>query len=307
MSKYSTIDLNAIELFYRITNSGSIGEACRRLRVPKSTLSRRLAALERSLGTTLFYRKGRNLVLTEAGRLLYSHCERILGDVDVAVAQLSELHTHIRSTLRLSLPPDVGVHWLASAITAYMAENPGVDIHADVTNRWIDLLEEPYDLSIHIGGGTSEDPRPTRLIAQMKRGYFVSKIYSQKNGVPKHISDLHRHSCIVHEAQRREGLWSVDLPNNSAGIKQVKARVTVNNTSTVRELALSGAGVAILTESSAQNYRGAALIRVLQKWPIQPLSVYATYLQKKEIPKKVKNFLEILQQQLGTPSAAEDK
>jgi len=299
MRKHSSIDLNAIELFYRITNSGSIGEACRRLRIPKSTLSRRLAALESSLGSTLLYRKGRELVLTETGRLLHSHCERILQDVDLAVAQLSEFHTHIRNTLRLSLPPDIGVHWLASAVTAFVTENPGIDVYADVTNRWIDLLGEPYDLSIHIGGSSSEDPLPTQLIGQLKRGYFVSKSYSERNGIPKHISDLHRHDCIVHEAQRREGLWSVKLTNNSAETKQVKARVTVNNTSTVRELALSGAGVAILTERTAQDYHGGPLIRVLKGWPIQPLSIYGTYLQKQATPKKITNFLNILNKQLG--------
>ncbi|MGD9919922.1 MAG: LysR family transcriptional regulator [Pseudorhodoplanes sp.] len=299
MQKGTSIDLNAIELFYRIANSGSLAEASRRLRLPKSTLSRQLAALELSLNSTLFSRKGRHLALTETGRLLYNHCERILGDVDAAVVQLSEHHANIRSRLHLSLPPDIGVNWLASSIIAYMVDNPGVDVYADVTNRWIDLLEEPYDLSIHIGGSTGGDVRPAQLIAQLKRGYFVSKNYSKRNGIPKHISDLHRHDCIVHEAQRREGLWSIILSPDSAETKDVKARVTVNNTSTVRELALSGGGVVILTEASAQSNRG-ALVQILHDWPIEPLSIYATYRWKQHLPQKIKSFLDILRKQLKT-------
>lgn len=298
MTKHTSIDLNAIELFYRITNAGSIGEACRRLRVPKSTLSRRLVALESSLGTKLFKRTGHTLSLTEAGRLLYTHCERILGDVDLAVAQLSELDVQIRSQLRISLPPDIGVKWLASAIAAFAAENPGIDVYADVTNRWIDLLEEPYDLSIHVGGTTQDDPRPTQIIAQLSRAYFISKKYSERKGIPDHISELHVHDCIVHEAQRREGLWSIKLPSRDE-TKQVRARVTVNNTSTVRELAIAGAGVAILTESTALNSAKSGLIRILDDSPIPPLSVYATYLQKREVPQKIRSFLEILKRQLG--------
>ncbi len=298
MSKHTSIDLNAIELFYRITNAGGIGEACRRLRVPKSTLSRRLAALEGSLDTKLFKRKGRTLGLTEAGRVLYTHCERILGDVDLAVAHLSELDAQIRSTLRISLPPDIGVNWLATTITAFAAENPGIDVYADVTNRWIHLLEEPYDLSIHIGGSTQDDPRPTQLIAQLSRAYFISKKYSERKGIPKHIYELHGHDCIVHEAQRREGLWSIKLPSQ-AETKQVRARVTVNNTSTVRELAIAGAGVAILTESTALNSPRSGLIRILDDFPIPPLSVYSTYLQKREVPKKITSFLDLLKRQLS--------
>lgn len=302
MNKHTSIDLNAIELFYRITNAGSIGEASRRLRVPKSTLSRRLVALERSLGAKLFNRKGRNVNLTEAGRLLYTHCERILGDVDLAVASLSELDTQIRSTLRISLPPDIGVNWLASTITAFTAENPGIDVYADVTNRWVDLLEEPYDLSIHVGGGTQDDPRPTRLIAQLGRAYFLSKRYSERKGIPKTTSELHVHDCIIHEAQRREGLWLIK-PQDREETKQVKARVTVNNTSTVRELALAGAGVAILTESTALSSYKSGLIRILDDWPISPLSVYATYLQKRDVPQKIKSFLNILKTQVNCSSS----
>jgi len=293
------VDLNVFEMFYRICNSGGIAEASRRLRTPKATLSRKLSSLESALGAKLFDRKGGRLVITEAGEILYNHCEHILGEVERTVAHLSEINSQVRATLHVSLPPDIGVHWLASAIGEFSSAHPKTDIYADVTSRWVDLLEEPYDLSIHIGGTRQDDPPPTLVIAKLTRGFFASEKYLARKGEPKEIADLHEHDCIVHEAQRREGLWLISHARTEEK-RQVRARVTVNSTATIRELVLSGGGIGILTEVTALRGKPQSLRRILKRSELPPLTVYASFMKLPDTPKKIHDFLNILSHHLST-------
>lgn len=293
------LDLNSLLLFYEVVNAGTITQAATRLRIPKSTISRKLALLEEQLGTMLLRKSTRRLHTTDIGAAFYEHCARIAQELEDARLQTSEMHTELRGTLRVAMPMDFGAVWLGLAISKFSKAHPEVQFEIELSNRPLDLLEERYDIAIHLG-----PLAPSRLISRpigrLRRGVYASPGYLQRKGVPESVDDFGKHDCILTELQRREGVWSFHKHARDRTV-EITGKYVVNNTALARELAMGGLGLSVLPNLMCINpLRSGRLVRVLSEWEAPSLQANAVITNRSRIPQRTRVFLEFLAKSLAS-------
>jgi DNA-binding transcriptional LysR family regulator len=293
------LDLNALVLFFEVANSKSISSAAQRLRVPKSTISRKLGVIEHQIGALLLKRGPRKLVLTDIGKVLYDHCQKIVAEIQDAGFHASQMQGELSGVLRVSLPVDFGIAWLSRLIAEFGMTHPEIQLILDINNRWVDVGEEPYDVAIHLGRARKSE-HPVRTFSSLTRGIYASPEYVARAGIPRSIADLARHDCIVTEQQREEGIWTFERGRRKAA-GDIEPRMVVNNIGVAREIVIAGLGIGVLPNVMCRNDIGAnRLVRLLPGWKAPPLQASASHLGRRRVPRKTKVFIDFLSARLVT-------
>ena len=176
--------LSGMRLFAKVVETGSFSAAGRQLGLNASSVSRQVGALEDALGTRLLNRSTRSLGLTEAGGLYYERARRIVADVDEVNAAVSELNETPRGTLRLNVPVVFGRRYVAPYMQEFLEAYPEVRVELNVTDHYVDLIEEGADLAIRIGG-TSQQSYIVRKLASIDRVLCASTEYLERHGRQK--------------------------------------------------------------------------------------------------------------------------
>ncbi len=293
------MDLNALVLFYEAVNSQSISKAAMRLRVPKSTVSRKISLLEHQVGSTLVRRGPHGISLTEIGTVLYDHAQKIIAEIEDAGFHATELQSELSGVLRISLPVDFGVSWLSRLIAEFAMHYSEIRLVADINDRWIDVTEEPYDVAVHLGRPRKPD-LPTRRLSSLMRGIYASPAYLARAGIPKSTGEIHRHDSISTTHQFEEGVWDFDKSGDTSSA-MAAPRIMVNNIGIAREVVLAGFGIGILPNLMCRNdVANTRLVRLLEDWNAPSLQVCATYLGRRRVQRKTKVFLDFLSDYLDS-------
>lgn len=295
-AEVAPLDLNLLMLYLQIVTSGSLSQASEHLQVPKATLSRKLRELERQIGAVLLKRGPHGLEMSEVGRALHLHCEKISAMACDASQIAAEMQSLVRGTMRISIPFGLGRTWVSEAICALALRYPELKLLIHVSNRWTDVTEEPYDIAIHIGRVPNENI-PTRSLAQLPRGLYASPDYCQRRGEPREPTELPEHDCIVLENQLKDGLWCVREP------KYVKAKIAPRITTTdivlAREMALAGVGIAMLTNViCTRDVEAGRLRRILPHWQVPPVVICAMFPERRYVPVRIRTFIDLLAEAL---------
>lgn len=292
-----SLDLNLLVLFFQVVNTGSISRAAVRLRVPKATLSRKLRQLEEQVGAVLLKRGPQRLEVTDIGRALHEHCERIASIAADASQVVGEMQSGVRGTIRVALPFGLANTSLSRGMVQFARRYPEVRIYAQVCNRWVDVSEESYDVAIHIGTVRNPD-LPMRRLASLPRGLFASPDYCARRGTPQAQVDLLKHDCIVMETQIQDGLWRVRTADGS--LEPVIPHFTTTDIVLAREMALAGMGIAMLTHAlSAEDVRTGRLVRVLPEVELPPVSISAVYLERRYLPLRIRAFIDMMAESIS--------
>src|SRR5258706_15126102 len=193
------MDLNRIRLFVRVAEAGSFTAAARIVGLPKSSVSRGVAALERDLGVRLIQRTTRRLHLTEAGRAYYESVSRALSGVEEAAAAVSELQDAPSGPVRLTAPLDLGLWLLAPSVARFAERYREVRLDVALTQRVVDLVREGVDLALRAGklADTGLVARPLGLV---RAGLFASRRYLKRKGRPHSVRELAEHDCVLFRA-----------------------------------------------------------------------------------------------------------
>jgi DNA-binding transcriptional LysR family regulator len=291
------VDLNLLMLFLEIVNSRSISQTAARLQIPKATLSRKLRQLEQQIGAVLLKRGPHRLEMTEIGQALFHHCERIAAEALDASLIASEMQSQLRGTMRISIPFGIASTWISRSLTRFAIKYPEVKLVIDVTNRWVDVSEEPYDVAIYIGRVRNEH-LPVKRLAELGRGVYASPAYFERRGIPQKPTDLLQHDCIVLQSQLSDGLWTFDVPG-SATPSTVDPRMTLTDVIAAREMIMAGLGVGILTHAlSDPDVKAGRLVRVLKDWRIPPVVVTATFLERRHMPVRIRAFIDLIGEEI---------
>jgi DNA-binding transcriptional LysR family regulator len=190
------IDPNDLLIFARVAELGSFSRAAQWLKLPKSTVSRRLAGLEQHLGEKLMLRTTRRQTITEFGLQLLDHARQVAAEV-AAVSDLRERRQATPSgRLRVSMPSDVANLLLADTLTAFMALHPAVVLELDLSPRRVDLLGEGFDLALRMGDLPDDTYLAARRLATFSIGLYASPNYLADHGDLSDPQDLSRHESI---------------------------------------------------------------------------------------------------------------
>lgn len=289
------LDLNLLMLFREIVTAGSITQAAARLSTPKATLSRKLRQLEKQIGAVLLKRGPHRLEVTDIGQALLQRCERIAAEAADASVIAQEMQSQLRGTMRICIPFGLASTWISAALARFALEYPDVRLTIHVTNSWVDVSEDPYDVAIYIGRVRNEH-LPVRRLVELPRGVYASPAYCERKGVPKRPSDLLDHECIVLESQIRDRLWTFEMPGGSRSAT-VTPRMTLSDIIAAREMAVAGIGIAILTHAVCEaEVQAKRLVRVLPDWQVPPVAISATFLERRHLPLRVRAFIDMLAQ-----------
>ncbi len=293
------LDLNALVLFYEVVNSQSLTRASDKLRVPKSTISRKLSILEHQLGSQLLKRGRKVVALTDIGHVVYNHTQRIVSEIEDAGFEASQMQSELSGVFRVSLPIDFGVSWLGRLVAEFAIIHPHIQMIIEINNRWVDVSQEPYDVAIHLGPPRNSH-LPVKVFTSLSRGIYASPDYLKRKGDVDSIEDLQNHDCIVTEHQRDEGVWNF-LSSEAGKVVDIEARVVVNNIGMAREIAIGGLGLGILPNVMCKNDVAAnRLVRLLSDWRSPPLQASAFYSGRRRMPRKTRAFIDFLSERLLT-------
>ena len=169
--------LNDMALFVEVVKAKGFRGAGEVLGIPNSTISRRIAALEKSIGLRLLHRTTRKVELTEAGQLYYERCRRIVDEARIAHEQLGEMLAQPSGVLRASLPVDFAMIYMAPLMVEFARRYPGITFDLDLTPRRVDLVTEPFDVAIRMGESANSNliARLLEFIGQLPEGIFAAR------------------------------------------------------------------------------------------------------------------------------------
>jgi DNA-binding transcriptional LysR family regulator len=188
------MDLNAVEMFVNVVQTGSLSAAAQRLGIPLPTLSRRMRELERQLHVQLLERSVRGTKLTDAGTRLYEHASRGIEALSDAREAVLSSQVQLEGILRLSLPPSFEPWW--AVLDAFQARYPGIRAFVYATERRVDLIADGIDIAMRVGAIEHESMVARKLLVY-RHVLVASRALVERLGVPATPDDLHRFPCAA--------------------------------------------------------------------------------------------------------------
>jgi len=290
-------DLTDLRAFARIADFGSLSAAARALGMPKSSASRSLVRLEGAAGTSLIERSTRHLRLTDAGRLLQRHAQRILDDVGEAENALLGLIGVPRGTLRVSVGFTFAVGPLAPMLPQFLARYPEVRVALSIDNRNVDLLAEDFDVAIRIGPLPDSDLIARRLTT-IALWTCASPAYLAARGTPATVEELRSHELIGRVDRRAS--WRFRAPGGVLHEIEVVPGTVVPEPAVLQTVLIGGAGIGRLPDfCAADAIADGTLIRLLSEYQDDSVDVHALYPSHRSLSAKVRVFIDALAEDLN--------
>ncbi|MDD9937808.1 MAG: LysR family transcriptional regulator [Myxococcales bacterium] len=297
-------DLDAVRVFVRVVQAGSFTAAARRLDMPKSTVSRRVAELEEGLGARLLHRTTRKLALTDVGSVYFTRVERAIGALEDAERALTDLQDVPRGPLRVTAPIDLALNTLASMIADFQRAYPEVLVHIDASNRHVDLIAEGFDLALRAGQRLADTSLTARKLVQSSAGLFASPAYLAEHGTPESIEDLDRHAFVMLRAERFEAQQRLRGPDGEVEFV-VRGALSSNDLGMMRRLVRLDSGIAVLPFiECASDVREGLLKRVLPQYQSTGGAVWAVYPSPRHLTPKVRAFIDFMAERLAAVDAS---
>jgi DNA-binding transcriptional LysR family regulator len=290
-------NFDAIPVFVKVVEAGSFSAAARLLNMPKTTVSAKIAALEKRLELKLIQRTTRKLHVTEAGMKYFRHCANAIRELELGEAALQSTQSEPTGLLRVTAAVDIGHVVLPRITQAYLARYPGTSVELLVSNRTVDLIGEGIDLAIR--AGTMQDSSlVARRFFDAGTTLFASPTYLGKLGTISHPRNLAKASFVVFKGINK-GLGTLRLTNGKSEVEvSMTGRIVADDFETIKALAVLGAGVAWLPDFlAADAVAGGGLVSVLPHWKTKSTGSFSfVYAGRKYTSPKVQAFIQVAQE-----------
>jgi DNA-binding transcriptional LysR family regulator len=296
-----SLDANDLILFAQLMEVGSFSRAAERVGLPKSTLSRRITALEAKLGERLLTRSTRRLAITEFGERILDHAKRLLEETEAASAMALHRQVLPRGVLRVSLPPDFAELDLTPLLLQYAADYPEVRLELDLSPRRVDLLGERFDLALRAASRLPDDTTlVARKLCEFTNALYASPAYLKRYGEPAKPAELLKHvglrliggngDTIPWRLSRGAEVWE-GLPDGP---------LAANSPALQRDLAAHGMGIVGLTSRFAEKWVAQGLLqRVLPEWTLPTVTIWCVTPGRRLLPARTLAFIEMLRVAVG--------
>jgi DNA-binding transcriptional LysR family regulator len=295
-------DADDLLLFARVVDAGSFSRAAERVQLPKSTVSRRIAALEKRLGERLLQRTTRKLAITDFGQGVLDHARALAGEVDAALAFALHRQARPSGRLRVSMPGDFASVALEATLAGFVRDFPEVELEIDLSPRRVDLIGENFDLAIRMGELADDAQLAARRIATFATGLYAAPSLLREHGEPVTPEALATLPGLMLRSRAGDPVpWTLVPRAGGPAEGQEPVRITpdhrvrANSPELLIRLARQGAGVAVAADFFAEPYvAGGELVRVLPDWCL-PLGVaWAVFPERRLMPAKTRVFVDTL-------------
>ena len=323
-----TPDADDLLLFARVAESGSFSRAADRVQLPKSTVSRRIAALEKRLGERLLQRTTRKLVITEFGQGVLDHARAMSEEVDAALAFALSRQARPSGRLRVTMPGDFASTALEQPLAGFIRDYPDVALELDLSPRRVDLIGENFDLAIRMGNLTDDAQLAARRLAVFSTGLYAAPSLLREHGEPLAPEALRTMPALMLLSRSGDPVpWQLSMREATtvgaprpAAAKTRRAQpdavthtivpqqhVRANSPDVLIRLARSGAGVVAVADFFAEPYlaRG-ELQRILPDWCLPDADCWAVFPGRRLMPAKTRAFIDMLAKTMRTCEEAVD-
>jgi DNA-binding transcriptional LysR family regulator len=294
------LKLDGIAAFVAVAEEGSISAAARRLRLPKSVISERLAALERALGAVLLRRTTRKLTLTEDGAAFLDRAARIAREVEDATAEIAERRGTLQGPLRIAAPVTFGHMHLGPALYPFLTAHPGIALTLDLDDRRVSAATDGFDAILR-HGPIDDNRLVVWKLAPSRRLLVASPAYLKRFGAPKSPDDLDAHRGVFYTNRGIADWRFVDAKGEAVVVRGTVA-FRANNGTMVLDAAMAGLGVALLpTFIAGPAIKDGRLSVIDLGAEPEPEWIYMAHAEGRQVSAKLRALADHLKQAFGDP------
>lgn len=284
-------DLNSLIIFAHVVDAKGFSQAARRLKMPTSTVSRRIAELEQALGVRLIERSTRSLRLTDVGSEVLEYAHRS-AEIREAIDNIASNHlSRVTGNLRLAAPPSISDSLLAPIVIAFQREYPDVHIQVFITERIVDQIAEGVDLAFRVG--ELEDSSLVALrILTYRHQLVASPEYLRNNKPPKTPQELLAHRLLAFSFWRPENTWKfVHVNGRDEQSVTFKPHLAINEYDGLATALLAGSGIGDLPPIVQPDLlRSGRLVEVMPRWHFRMFHLSLCHLGNRFAPRPVRVF-----------------
>ncbi len=287
--------IRGMAVFATVAKLKSVSKAAAALQMPKSTVSRRVAALEGALGLKLLKRTARKIELTDEGVDYFARCQRIMEAAETAHDEIRGNHLQVSGPVRAAMTPDFALR-LVDGLPDFNRAYPRLTLQIELTTRRVDPAAENFDLAVHIGDPPSSGLTAHRL-GQVERFLYASPAYLSERKTPTRPEELASHACLLETLHGAEPEWQWTLFRDSVPTRvQIHGALIISSVGLIRMLAVRGAGIALLPEAfCSDDVLAGRLVRVVDGWGTRPVTIYALTASRL-LPAKTRAFIAFLKE-----------
>jgi DNA-binding transcriptional LysR family regulator len=290
----------SMHAFVQVVDRGGFAPAARAMGLSRSAVNRAVQRLEADLGAQLLRRSTRKVSPTDTGLAFYDRCMQILDDVEEAVAAVSELQDHPRGTLRINAPMSFGTRHVAPAIADYMGHYPDVKVELVLNDRFVNPIEEGFDVTFRIGSDGPSSSILVRRYAITPRVLCASPAYLETAGTPETPGDLKSHRCLHYGYLASGSQWRLAGPEGEDGNYPIHCVMWSNNGDVLRDAAVQDQGIALLpTFIVGADLRAGRLCTVLKAYRAPEIALTALYPRHRHLSSKVRLLLDFVEERFA--------
>lgn len=281
----------ALRTLIAAVDGGSLSAASRILRMPLSTVSRRISELEAHLTTQILVRTPRKLLLTDAGEAFVHTARRLLAELDEAERAAAGEYREPLGDLLVTAPIAFGKLHVLPIVLEFLRVYPKVDVRLVLSDKIIDLIDNHVDVAVRLGRLPDSGLIGMR-VGEVRWITVASPAYLAERGTPESPAALADHDCLAFEGLHISRSWGF-AGDAEGGALAINPRLGVNTADALVEAASSGLGIARMTSyQAASALREGQLVEILKRFVGDPIPVHLVHTGPPLVPLKLRAFLD---------------
>ena len=283
----------AMNVFVRVVEAGSLSAAARAIPMSLTSVSRHLSALEKQFGMQLLRRTTRHIALTNEGRLFFERAKSILAELDEVGTLLSAGHSEPAGRLCIAAPTLLGRTVIAPLLPSFLARHDAVSIELLLIERAVNLVEEDIHLAIRVGR-LPDSALVARKLGDVRMIVCAAPSYIERRGAPCSPDELHRHACLVFSDHPGPVDWRFKSAATRHSVR-ITGRLWANALDVLAAAAIDGAGIVRAPSwQVADDIERGRLRRILQDYEPMPAPVNVLFDRARHTSPSVRAFLDYL-------------
>ena len=293
------MDLNEIYVFSKVVELQSFTKASKFLGIPKSRISRKVSSLERELGIQLLYRTTRQIELTPAGKQYFQRCHKIMDEIDSLNAEITSMSDDISGDICITAPEDMAVRFFPKLTDEFLSMYPRIKFDFYLTGRRVDLIREPVDLALRVGK-LQDSTLKIRKVGDIYNIVCATPTFLSLNSSINELTDLEKVHAIGFGELGKVPDWV--LTNNKKDLMiKPKCYITTNTIDVMLKFVLDHKGVGLIPAFIARDLIASGeLVHLFKGYQTPSIPVQIVTAPQKEIPLKVKRFMEFASNKLAS-------
>ena len=290
-------DLNALAIFAKVVEAQSFSTAAKRLKMPISTVSRRIAELEEQLGVRLLERSTRRLRLTDVGTEVLQHARHSAEVCEAVDSLISNSLSDVSGTLRLCTPPSITDSLIVPVVSAFRASYPNVRVQVRITERIAPGIAEDIDIAFKVDPVADSTVTARRLLTY-RHQLVSSPAYLAEHAAPLSPGDLLAHRLLAFSFWRPEYRWTFERAGGRDREEiEFEPCIAMNDYAALAVALLSGTGIGELPPIvQPELMRKGRLVEVMPEWHLPRFDLTIAHASSGHIPRQVRVFREFASQ-----------